>query len=58
MESIKGYDHYLDPPGIPKYTTCDKCHDMYDVDDLNEVGFQLVCDSCLQYIEACEQERE
>ena len=55
MESIKGHDHYLDPPTIPEYALCIRCGDKYHADDLNDDG---LCDSCQQFKEACEQELE
>ena len=54
MESVDFMDSRLNPPGIPEFAECDKCHDKFHADDLNDG----ICDSCLQYIEACEQERE
>jgi len=55
MESVDFTDSRLNPPSIPEYALCIRCGDKYHADDLNEDG---LCDSCLQFEEACEQERE
>jgi len=58
MEHIKGHDHYLDPPLLHTRCECDRCHDMFDCDDLNQVNLNWYCNECYDYLLAEEQERE
>jgi hypothetical protein len=46
METIPGHDHYLDPPEYPTKDRCYICEDIFDIDDLDEIGGHYYCGMC------------
>ncbi len=50
MESIRANDRYLDPPDIPTYGDCDRCHERRDYGDMEERNGCYYCDECYEAV--------
>jgi hypothetical protein len=48
MESIDYFDEFLDPPEYPTHLSCDSCNEIFDNNDLSEIGSIWLCDNCLE----------
>lgn len=46
MESLRGYDSWLQPKDGPSKSECDGCREMFYNEDLNQIDGLYLCEDC------------
>ena len=47
------HDKYLDPPSLPAHGVCERCGDVFGMEELND---DYLCEECAKYYEQPDEE--